>query len=206
MILSNKTGGIPNTGPFVTHFLPRGKRPKHVLIRFVNLISKVKSLKTNLIHLCPLKPPLMMNPSDVPMRDYESSTPLASSLAPSSGPLTISSAPGSFAISRSTSTLFQIGKSATRSNPRRPSTNSKNPTELLKKQIAQAFQFISCTIHQSHDENQIPLEALSDNARVQYANPQLLQRQLAKGKTIGDKELSDTRRALSTLEGVTRVD
>ena len=81
-----------------------------------------------------------------------------------------------------------------------------NPTELLKGQIAQAFQFISSTIHQSHDENQIALEALSDDARVQYANLQLLQTRLAKGETIVDKELSDARQALLTLEGATRVE
>jgi len=80
-----------------------------------------------------------------------------------------------------------------------------NPTELLKRQIAQAFQFISSTIHQSHDENQIALKALSDDARVQYTNLELLQTRLAKGETIVDKELSDARQALLTLEWATRV-
>jgi len=142
---------------------------------------------------------------DDPMDD-ESTTPLASSFAPSSGPLTIPSGPSSLAMSRSTSAPFRVGKSTSRSNSRQHSRNPRNPTELLKRQIAQAFQFILPTIHQSYDENQIALEALSDHARVQYANLQLLQTRLAKGETIVDKELSDARQALLKLEGATRVE
>jgi len=142
---------------------------------------------------------------DDPMDD-ESTTPLATSFAPSSGPLTIPSGPSSLAMSRSTRAPFRVGKSTSCSNSRQHSRNPTNLTELLKRQIAQAFQFISSTIHQSHDENQIALEVLSDDARVQYANVQLLQTELAKGETIVDKQLSDTRQALLTLEGATRVE
>jgi len=142
---------------------------------------------------------------DDPMDD-ESTTPLASSFAPSSGPLTIPSRPSSLAMSRSTSAPFRVGKSTSPSNSRQHSRNPTNPTELLKRQIGQAFQFISSTIHQSHDENQIALEALSDDARVQYANLELLQTRLAKGETIVDNELSDARQAFLTLEGATRVE
>ena len=138
--------------------------------------------------------------------DDESTTPLASSFAPSSGPLRIPSGPSSLAMSRTTSAPFWVGKSTSRSNSRQHSRNPTNPTELLKRQIAQSFQYISSTIHQSHDESQIALEALSDDARVQYANLQLLQTRLAKGETIVDKELSDARQALLTLEGATRVE
>jgi len=142
---------------------------------------------------------------DDPMDD-EITIPLASSFAPSSGPLTIPSGPSSLAMSRSTSAPFRVGMSTSRSNSRQHSRNPTNPTELLKRQIAQAFQYISSTIHQSHDESQIPLEPLSDDARVQYANLQLLQTRLAKGETIVDKELSDARQALLTLEGATQVE
>jgi len=138
--------------------------------------------------------------------DDESTTPLASSFAPSSGPLTIPSGPSSLAMSRSTSAPFRVRKSSSRSNSRQHSRNPTNPTELLKRQIAQVFQFISYTIHQSHDENQIAPEALSDDVRVQYANLQLLQTRLAKGKTTADKEPSDGRQALLTLEGATQVE
>jgi len=47
---------------------------------------------------------------------------------------------------------------------------------------------------------------LSDDARVQYPNLQLLQTLLAKGQTIVDKELSDAMQALLTLAGATRVE
>ena len=62
------------------------------------------------------------------------------------------------------------------------------------------------TIHQSHDENQRALEGLSDDARVQYPNLQLLQTRLAKGETIVNKELSDARQAWLKLEGATGVE
>ena len=142
---------------------------------------------------------------DDPMDD-ESTTPLASSFAPSSGPLTIPSGPSLLAMSRSTSAPFRVGKSTSCSNSRQYSRNPPNPTELLKRHIAQAFQYILSTIHQSHDEGQIALEALSDDDRVQYANLHLLQTRLAKGERIVDKELSDARQALWTLEGATRVE
>jgi len=138
--------------------------------------------------------------------DDESTTPLASSFAPLSGPLTIPSGPSSLAMSRSTSAPFGVGKSTSRLNSRQHSRNPTNPAELLKRQIAQAFQYITLTIHRSHDESQIALEALSDDARVQYATLQLLQTRLAKGETIVDKELSDASQALLTLEGATRVE
>jgi len=123
---------------------------------------------------------------DDPMDD-ESTTPLASSFAPSSGPLTIPSRPSSLAMSRSTSAPFRVGKSTSCLNSRQYSRNPPNPTELLKGHIAQAFQYISSTIHQSHDESQIALKALSDDNRVQYANLQLLQTLLAKGKQLSTR-------------------
>jgi len=138
--------------------------------------------------------------------DDESPTPFASSFAPSSGPLTIPSGPSSLAMSQSRSARFRVGKSTCRSNCRQHSRNPTNPTELLKRQIAQTFQYISSTIHQSPDQSQIALIALSDHARVQYANIQLLQIRLAKGETIVDMELSDARQALLTPEGATRVE
>jgi len=142
---------------------------------------------------------------DDPMDD-ESTTPLASSFAPLSGPLTIPSRPSSLGMSRSTSAPFRVGKSTTYSNSRQHSRNPTNPTELLKRQIGLAFQYISSTRHESYDESQIALEPLSDDARAQYANLQLLQTRLAKGKTSVDKELSDARQALLTLKGATRVE
>jgi len=142
---------------------------------------------------------------DDPMDD-ESTTPLASSFAPSSGPLTIPSGPSSLAMSQSRSARFRVGKSTCRSNCRHHSRNPTNPTELLKRQIAQTLPYISSTIHQSPDESQIALIALSGHARVQYANIQLLQIRLTKGETIVDMELSDARQALLTPEGATRVE
>ena len=47
------------------------------------------------------------------------------------------------------------------------------------------------------------LESLSEDARTQYANRQLLQTRLANGEQIVDKELSDAKRVLATLEGAT---
>ena len=142
---------------------------------------------------------------DNPMDDA-STTPLASSFAPSSGPLTILSGPSSLAMSRSTSTPFRVGKFSSCSNSTQHLRNPTNPTERLKRQIAQALQFILSTIHQSHAENQIALKALSDDARVQYANLQSLQTGLPKGQTIVDKELSDARQALVTREVATRAE
>ena len=47
------------------------------------------------------------------------------------------------------------------------------------------------------------LDSLSEDARTQYANLQLLQTRLAKGEQIVDKELSHAKKALATLEGAT---
>jgi len=124
----------------------------------------------------------------------------------SSGPLTIPSGPGLIAIRRSTSAPYRIGKPSSRSTSPQYSRNPTNPTQLLKRNIAQAFKLISSTIHQSQDENQIALEALSYDAKVQYGTLQLLQTRLAKGESIVDQELTDTKRALATLEGTTRVE
>ena len=49
----------------------------------------------------------------------------------------------------------------------------------------------------------IALDALSEDARAQYTNLQLLQTRLAKGKLIIDKELQDARNAVAALEGAT---
>jgi len=92
---------------------------------------------------------------DDPMRDYDSSTPLALSFAPSSGSFTIPSGPGSIAMSWSTSAPYQTGKPSSYSTTRQHSRNPTNPTERLKRQIAQAFKIILSTIHQSQDENLI---------------------------------------------------
>jgi len=75
--------------------------------------------------------------------------------------------------------------------------------ELLKQQIGLVFQHISWSINQSQDENLIALDALSEDARAQYTNLQLLQTRLAKGELIVDKELQDAKKALATLEGAT---
>jgi len=115
-------------------------------------------------------------------RDDESTTRLASSLAPLSGPLMIPSEPSPLAMNQSTSAPFRVGKSASPSNSRQHSRNPTNPTELLKRQIAQPFKMISSTIHQSQDENQVALGVLSYDAKVQYGTLQLLQTRLAKGE------------------------
>jgi len=47
------------------------------------------------------------------------------------------------------------------------------------------------------------LDALSEDCRAQYTNLQLLQTRLARGESIVDKELQDSRKALATLEGAT---
>jgi len=69
-----------------------------------------------------------------------------------------------------------------------------------KQQIGLAFQHISSSINQSQDENLIALDALSEDARAQYTNLQLLQTRLARGELIVDKELQNARKALATLE------
>ena len=58
-------------------------------------------------------------------------------------------------------------------------------------------------IWQGQDDNLVALESLSEDTRTQYANLQLLQIRLVKGEQIVDKELSDAKRALATLEGAT---
>jgi len=143
---------------------------------------------------------------DDPMGDDHSSKPLASSFARLSGPLTIPSGPGSIAISGSTSAPYRIGKPSSGSTSRQDSRNPTNPTELLKRQIAQPFKMISSTIHQSHDENLIALEALSYDAKVECGSLQLLQTWLARGESIVDQELTNEKQALATLEGATRVE
>ena len=49
----------------------------------------------------------------------------------------------------------------------------------------------------------IALDALSEDARTQYTNLQLLQTRLAKGELIIDKERQEARKVLATLEGAT---
>jgi len=65
------------------------------------------------------------------------------------------------------------------------------------------FQHISSSINESQDENLIALDPLSEDARAQYTNLQLLQTRLAKGELIVDKELQEAKKALATLEGAT---
>jgi hypothetical protein len=139
------------------------------------------------------------------MEDDNTSTPHASSFDPSSRALSVVSPPGSIALSRTSSAPFRIEKNPTRSssNPRHHTRNPTNQTDRLKQQISLAFQYISSTIHQSQDENLVALESLSEDARAQYANLQLIQTRLAKGEQIVDKELSDAKSALATLEGAT---
>jgi hypothetical protein len=74
---------------------------------------------------------------------------------------------------------------------------------VLKQQIALAFQYISSNIQQSQDENLVALDSLSEDAKTQYANLQLLQTRLAKGEQIVDTELTNAKKALATLEGAT---
>jgi len=173
----NKTRYIESTGSFITYFLPKGARTKPILIRFVNqrnLISEYKMSENKPVSPFRLKAYSRDESPDDPVGEDESSTPLASSFAPSSKAATISSKSGSLAMSRSTSEPFSTRKPTSRSNSRQYSRNPTNPNQLLKRPISPAFQFISCTIHLSHDENQIALEASSDDTRVQYANLQVL--------------------------------
>jgi len=106
-------------------------------------------------------------------------------------------------MSHSHSAQFRVEKNTSRSNSRQRARNTTNQNELLKQQIGLAFQHISSSINQSQDENLIALDALSEDARAQYTNLQLLQIRLAKGKSSVDKELQDARKALATLEGAT---
>jgi len=65
---------------------------------------------------------------------------------------------------------------------------------------------LSSTIHQSQDQNLIALEALLYDASVQYGSLQIQQTSLAKDESIVDQELTDAKRGLAMLEGVTRVE
>jgi len=150
-------------------------------------------------------PELIRDP-DQPMEDDDTSTPHASSFDPSSRATTTTSNPGSVIhsnMTRSYSAQFRVDKNPSRSNSRQRARNSTNQMELLKQQIGLAFQHISSSINQSQDENLIALDALSEHARAQYTNLQLLQTRLAKGQLIVDKELQDARKVLATLEGAT---
>jgi hypothetical protein len=149
--------------------------------------------------------PEIIQESDQLMEDDNSSTPHASTFNPDSRALSVTSTSGSIALSRSTSAPFpgRVEKNPGRSSPRHHSRNPTNQTERLKQQIALAFQFISSNIQQSQDENLVALESLSDDAKTQYANLQLLQTRLAKGEQIVDTELTNAKKALATLEGAT---
>jgi len=149
--------------------------------------------------------PELINNPDQPMEDDDTSTPHASSFDPSSRAMTTTSNPGSVIhspISRSHSAQFRVEKNTSRSNSRQRARNTMNQMEL-KQQIGLAFQHISSSINQSQDENLIALDALSEDARAQYTNLQLLQTRLAKGELIVDKEPQDAKKALATLEGAT---
>jgi hypothetical protein len=149
--------------------------------------------------------PEIIQESDQLMEDDNSSTPHASTFNPDSRALSVTSASGSIALSRSTSAPFpgRVEKNPGRSSPRHHSRNPTNQTERLKQQIALAFQFISSNIQQSQDENLVALDSLSEDAKTQYANLQLLQTRLAKGEHIVDTELTNAKKALATLEGAT---
>jgi hypothetical protein len=149
--------------------------------------------------------PEIVQESDQLMEDDNSSTPHASTFNPDSRALSVTSTSGSIALSRSTSAPFpgRIEKNPGRSSPRHHSRNPTNQTERLKQQIALAFQFISSNIQQSQDENLVALDSLSEDAKTQYANLQLLQTRLAKGEQIVDTELTNAKKALATLEGAT---
>jgi len=157
--------------------------------------------------VCPNAPhPELISNPDQPMEDDETSTPHVSSFDSSSRAMTTTSNPGSVIhspMSRSHSAQFRVEKNTSQSNSRQRARNTTNQTELLKQQIGLAFQHMSSSINQSQDENLIALDALSEDARAQYTNLQLLQTRLAKGELIVDKELQDARKALATLEGAT---
>lgn len=148
--------------------------------------------------------PELVGSSDTPMDDDNASTPHASSFDPSSRAVTVSSPAGSVVhspMSRSPSAQqFRIHKNSSRSNSRQ---REANQMDLLKQQIGVAFRYISSSINQSQDETHIALSALSDDARTQYTNLQLLQTRLAKGESLIGKELLEARQALATLEGAT---
>ena len=117
--------------------------------------------------------------SDQMMEDENTSTPHASTFNPSSRAVSVTSEPGSVdsvALSRTSSAPFPgcVGKNLARSNPRHHARTPTNQTEHLKEQIALAFQYITSTITQRHDENLVALDSLSEDARTQYANLQLL--------------------------------
>jgi len=120
---------------------------------------------------------------DDPMED-DSSIPNTSSFASLAGPLTVSSWPASIAMSQATSGPFSIGKPSSSSTSRQHSRNSTNPTELLKRQMVQAFKMLSSTIHQSQDKNLIALKAFLYDASVQYRSLQIQQTCLAKDESI----------------------
>jgi len=168
----------------------------------------IKGLLTSTIALVSPNSPhpeLIGNP-DQPMEDDDTSTRYASSFDASSRAITVTSNPGSVIhspMSRSHSAQFCVEKASSRSNSRQRARNAANQMELLKQQIGLAFQHISSSINQSQDENLIALDALSEDARTQYTNLQLLQSRLAKRELIVDKELQDARKALATLEGAT---
>jgi len=150
-------------------------------------------------------PELIRDP-DQPMQDNHTSTPHGSSFDPSSRAMTTTSNPCSVVhspMSRSHSAQFRVEKNMSQSNSRQRARNTTNQMELLKQQIGLAFQHISSIINQSHDENLIALDALSEDARTQYTNLRLLQTRLARGKSIVDQELQDARKALATLEEAT---
>jgi len=106
-------------------------------------------------------------------------------------------------MSRCQSAQFCVENNQSRSNSRERARNTTNQMELIKQQIRLAFQHISSSINQSQDENLIALEALSEDARAQYTNRQLLRTRLANGELIVDKELQDARKGLATLERAT---
>ena len=128
--------------------------------------------------------PQLIRDPDQPMQDDDTSTPHASLFDLSSHAMTTTSNLGLVIhspISRSHSAQFRVEKNRSRSNSRQRTRNTTNERELLRQQIGLAFQHISSSINQSQDENLIALDALSEDARAQYTNLQLLQTRLAKG-------------------------
>jgi len=189
-------------------YLSEGSKKHSNILESGNSKPQLKgSLTSSIALVSPNSPhPELIGNPDQPMEDDDTSMPHASSFDSSSRAITVTSNPGSVIhspMSRSHSAQFRVEKTSLRSNSRQRARNAANPMELLKQQMGLAFQHIFSSINQSQDQNLIALDALSEDARTQYTNLQLLQSRLAKGQLIVDKELQDARKALATLEGAT---
>jgi len=129
--------------------------------------------------------PELIRDHNQPMEDDNTSTAHASSFDLSSSAMTTPSNPGSVGhspMSGSHSAQFRVEKNLMRSNSRHCARKTTNQMDLLKQQIGRAFQHISSSINQSQDENLIALDAISEDARAQYTNLQVFQKQVSKGR------------------------